>query len=61
MAQQNKPSQFQQPSARTTIISIALFMLIAFFVGNQFMNMSNTTQTDGLITSESCRPSSRTA
>ncbi|MEF9875274.1 MAG: ATP-dependent zinc metalloprotease FtsH, partial [Gordonibacter sp.] len=57
MAQQNKPqqnkqSQFQQPSPRTTIISVLLFMLVAFFVGQQFMNMTNTTQTDTLITSE---------
>ncbi|MEA5018761.1 MAG: ATP-dependent zinc metalloprotease FtsH [Gordonibacter sp.] len=57
MAQQNKPQQskqpqFQQPSPRTTIISVLLFMLVAFFVGQQFMNMSNTTQTDNLITSE---------
>ncbi len=27
-------------------------MIVAFFVGSQFMNMSNTTQTDTLITSE---------
>lgn len=27
-------------------------MIVAFFVGSQFMNMSNTTQTDALITSE---------
>lgn len=50
--QQNKPSQFQQPSPRTTIISVLLFLVVAFFVGQQFMNMSNTTQTDNLITSE---------
>lgn len=55
MAQQNKKQpQFQQPSPRTTIISVVLFMIIAFFVGQQFMNMSsaNTTPTDRLITSE---------
>ena len=53
MAQQNKQNQFQQPSPRTTIISVLLFMLVAFFVGQQFMNMSsNATQTDNLITSE---------
>lgn len=50
--QQNKPSQFQQPSPRTTIISVLLFLVVAFFVGQQFLNMSNTTQTDNLITSE---------
>lgn len=50
--QQNKQSQFQQPNPRTTIISVVLFMIVAFFVGQQFMNMSNTTQTDTLITSE---------
>ncbi len=37
MAQQNKQSQFQQPSPRTTIISVVLFMLVAFFVGQQFL------------------------
>lgn len=41
MAQQNKQSQFQQPSPRTTIISVVLFMLVAFFVGQQFLNMSS--------------------
>ena len=54
MPQPNKQSQFQQPSPRTTIISVILFMLVAFFVGQQFMNMSSTsaTPTDRLITSE---------
>ena len=55
MAQQNKQqSQFQQPNPRTTIISVILFMIVAFFVGQQFMNMSSAgaTQTDRLITSE---------
>lgn len=47
--QQRQP---QPPSTRTTIISVVLFMIVAFFVGSQFMNMSNTTQTDTLITSE---------
>ena len=42
MAQQNKQSQFQQPSPRTTIISVVLFMLVAFFVGQQFLNMDGT-------------------
>ena len=52
MAQQNnnKQAQFQQPNPRTTIISVILFLLVAFFVGSQFMNMSNTTKTDSLIT-----------
>ncbi len=48
----NKQSQFQQPNSRTTIISVVLFMLVALFVGSQFMSMSDTTQTDSLITSE---------
>ncbi len=54
MAQQNKQPQFQQPNPRTTIITVILFMIVAIFVGNQFMNMtSNSTQpTDTLITSE---------
>ena len=54
MAHQNKQSQFQQPNPRTTIISVILFMIVAFFVGQQFMAMSSagTTQTDRLITSE---------
>ena len=54
MAQQNKQSQFQQPNPRTTIISVILFMIVAFFVGQQFMAMSSAgaTQTDRLITSE---------
>lgn len=47
--QQKQP---QPPKARTTIISVILFALVALFVGNQFMSMSNTTQTDTLITSE---------
>ncbi len=52
MAQQNKQTNFQQPNPRTTVISVLLFMLVAFFVGNQFMNMQGTTKTDNLITSE---------
>ena len=54
MAQQNnnKQAQFQQPNPRTTIISVILFLLVAFFVGSQFMNISNTTKTHSLITSE---------
>ena len=52
MAQQNKQTNFQQPNPRTTVISVLLFMLVAFFVGNQFMNMQGTTKTDSLITSE---------
>ena len=54
MAQQNKQSQFQQPNPRTTIISVLLFTLVAFFVGQQFMNMSSSgaTPTDNLITSD---------
>ena len=31
MAQQNKQSQFQQPSPRTTIISVVLFMLCLLY------------------------------
>ena len=54
MAQQNKQSQFQQPSPRTTISSVILFMLVAFFVGQQFLHMSSSgaKPTDRLITSE---------
>lgn len=54
MAQQNKQSQFQQPNPRTTVISVILFMIIAFFVGQQFMSMSTSGSmpTDRLITSE---------
>ena len=54
MAQQNKQSQFQQPNPRTTILSVLLFTLVAFFVGQQFMNMSSSgaTPTDNLITSD---------
>ena len=55
MAQQQKkqPSP-QQPSPRVTIISVLLFLVVAFFVGQQFMVMSNasSTPTDSLITSE---------
>ncbi len=46
--------QLQQPNPRTTIISVLLFFLVAFFVGQQFFNMSNAEAkpTDNLITSE---------
>ncbi len=50
----NKP-QPPQPNSRTTIISVLLFLLVAFFVGQQFMNLSDAegpTVTDRLITSE---------
>ena len=50
--QNNRQTQFQQPNPRTTIISVILFLLVAIFVGSQFMNMQNTTKTDSLITSE---------
>ncbi|MEG0217365.1 MAG: ATP-dependent zinc metalloprotease FtsH, partial [Raoultibacter sp.] len=44
-----------QPNPRTTIISLVCFLLIAFFLGSQLMNMmGNDTakKTDALITSE---------
>ena len=53
MPQNNKP-QIQQPNPRTTIISVVLFLLVAFFVGQQFMSMSQASQgtTDKLVASE---------
>ena len=53
MPQNNKP-QIQQPNPRTTIISVVLFLLVAFFVGQQFMSMSEASQgtTDKLVASE---------
>ena len=50
-----KPNpQFQQPNSRTTLITVALFLLVAFFVGSQFMsfNAASNNPTDNLITSE---------
>ena len=52
MTQQNKQTNFQQPNPRTTVISVLLFLLVAFFVGNQFMTMQGATKVDSLITSE---------
>ena len=54
MTQQKKSSSPQQPNPRVTIISVVLFLVVAFFVGQQFMVMSNasSTPTDSLITSE---------
>ena len=54
MTQQKKPSSPQQPNPRVTIISVILFLVVAFFVGQQFMVMSSasSTPTDSLITSE---------
>ena len=54
MTQQKKPSSPQQPNPRVTIISVILFLVVAFFVGQQFMVMSNASSmpTDSLITSE---------
>ena len=54
MTQQKKPSSPQQPNPRVTIISVILFLVVAFFVGQQFVVMSNasSTPTDSLITSE---------
>ena len=54
MTQQKKPSSPQQPNPRVTTISVILFLVVAFFVGQQFMVMSNasSTPTDSLITSE---------
>ena len=37
MTQQKKPSSPQQPNPRVTIISVILFLVVAFFVGQQFM------------------------
>ncbi|HIS39283.1 MAG TPA: AAA family ATPase, partial [Candidatus Aphodovivens avistercoris] len=53
MADKNSNKDIQ-PNPRVTIISVVLFLLIAFFVGQQFFTMSNATQqtTDSLITSE---------
>ena len=53
MPQNNKP-QIQQPNPRTTIILVVLFLLVAFFVGQQFMSMSESSQgtTDKLVASE---------
>ena len=49
MAQQKKPQPFQ----RASIIPILVILLIAFFVGNQLLNMPNDqTPTDSLIASE---------
>ena len=50
-----KPNpQFQQPNSRTTVITVILFLLVAVFVGSQFMSFSaaNSNPTDNLITSE---------
>ena len=50
-----KPNpQFQQPNSRTTVITVILFLLVAVFVGSQFMSFSaaNSNPTDKLITSE---------
>ncbi len=50
----NRP-QPSQPNIRTTIISVLLFLLVAFFVGQQFMTLSDEggpTTTDRLIMSE---------
>ena len=46
--------QFQQPNSRTTVITVILFLLVAVFVGSQFMSFSaaNSNPTDNLITSE---------
>ena len=54
MAQQNEKKPELQPNPRVTIISVVLFLLVAFFVGQQFFSMQNSSQqpTDQLITSE---------
>ena len=54
MSQQNNKKQDLQPNPRVTIISVVLFLLVAFFVGQQFFSMQNSAQqpTDKLITSE---------
>ena len=48
----NKP-QLSQPNPRITIISVVIFLLIAFFVGRQFMSLSASAESaDSLTTSE---------
>ena len=44
----------QPPVSRTTVISIILCLIVAFFVGSQFMsfNQQQSMQTDALLTSE---------
>ena len=54
MSQDNKKKPNQQPTPQTTAIWVVLFLLVAFFVGQQFMStqQSNQTVTDKLETSE---------
>ena len=51
---QNNKKPELQPNPRVTIISVVLFLLVAFFVGQQFFTMQNNAQqpNDQLITSE---------
>ena len=44
MAQQNDKKPELQPNPRVTIISVVLFLLVAFFVGQQFFSMQNSSQ-----------------
>ena len=52
MPQDNK--QLQQPNPRTTIIGVVIFLLVVFFVGQQYMAVSQNSQTttDKLAASE---------
>ncbi len=54
MAEKKPQKPNDQMNSRTTIITIALFALVAFFVGSQFVNAGNSNgkPTDQLITSE---------
>ena len=54
MSQNQNKKQDLQPNPRVTIISVVLFLLVAFFVGQQFFALNNNSQqpTDNLITSE---------
>ncbi len=53
MPQNNKP-QIQQPNPGQPSSRLSFFLLVAFFVGQQFMNMSESSQgtTDKLVASE---------
>lgn len=52
MPQDNK--QLQQPNPRMTIIGVVIFLLVVFFVGQQYMAVSQNSQTttDKLAASE---------
>ena len=52
MPQQDHNKPPLQTNSRITIVSVVVFVLIAFFIGRQFMSMSAPQQVDQLITSE---------